>query len=81
MKRRVLLAILSLLGFATACKEEMVEMYDTPRADFRVRGRVTDPDGQPVPGIEVSNRFDEKKVLSNADGHYDLSGGGPVKRN
>lgn len=74
MKRRIMLAILSLLGFATACKEEMVEMYGTPRVDFRVRGKVTDPQGRPIPGIAVNTPYDETKALSDAEGRYDLSG-------
>lgn len=80
MKRRIMLAILSLLGFASACKEEegqsqeLPTMYGTPRVDYRVRGKVTDAQGRPVPGIAVTNRYDETKAQSDADGRYDLSG-------
>lgn len=54
--------ILSMLGLATACgKSELgggggslVCEYGTPYVTFSVKGKVTDTDGAPVPGIRVA---------------------------
>ncbi|WP_295936048.1 radical SAM-associated putative lipoprotein [uncultured Alistipes sp.] len=75
LTNRFRLLALSLLGFAAACGDssEVVEMYGVPRIDTRTQGRVTDKDGNPIPGIEVANPSADKKVLTAADGSYDLS--------
>lgn len=72
MKNRILLALLSLLGFATACNKGE-EMYGTPRANFRIQGKVTDAAGQPIKGIEVRTISSDKNTTA-ADGSYDLTG-------
>lgn len=79
MKRKLLLFMLSALGFSTACNHERegwgsVDMYGVPRIDFRVQGKVTDRNGNPVQGIEVRNEEDRQTIRSSADGTYDLSG-------
>ena len=35
-------------------REEMRVMYGVPSMDFRVRGQVIDPQGKPVPGVDVN---------------------------
>lgn len=83
MKRKLMYFLLSALGFSTACDEHknepnVVDMYGTPRIDFRIRGKVTDPAGNPVPGIEVRNEDRNygwgNKALTDEKGLYDLSG-------
>lgn len=81
MKRRILLFLLSALGFTTACDFEEENRstlceYGTPNFDFRVHGKVTDRAGNPIPGIEVSNprSWEGEKTLTADDGTYDYSG-------
>ena len=75
IKNRLSFLLLSLLGFAaTSCKEPL-DMYGTPRADFRAQGKVTDKEGNPLRGIQVrSEQYDSKEVLTADDGSYDISG-------
>ena len=74
MKRSWALAALALLGFGTACNEDeqILAMYGTPNVDYRVQGRVTDLEGNPIEGIEVRGKDGLKSVLSGADGSFDL---------
>ena len=53
---RILLYLLGLLGFASCGKTEDLPpvMYGTPTAEFTVKGRVVDPDGNPVENIRVT---------------------------
>lgn len=53
---RILLYLLGLLGFASCGKTEdpTPAMYGTPTAEFTVKGRVVDPDGNPVENIRVT---------------------------
>ncbi len=57
MKNRLIYAILSLLGLATACSKDddgsVPCMYGTTAATFSVKGRVTDTEGKPIEGIRV----------------------------
>ena len=39
LRKRLSYLLLSLLGFASACDREPVEMYGVPRADTRTQGR------------------------------------------
>ena len=78
MKNRILTAILSLLGFATACdkfrENNEVCMYGTPRMNFRVQGTVTDAEGKPIPDIKVAATYgSENSVRTSSDGTYDFS--------
>lgn len=59
MKNRFILLLLSLLGLSTACDEpnggrEPAPEYGCPYIRFEVKGRVTDPAGNPIGAIEVS---------------------------
>lgn len=59
MKNRFILLLLSLLGLATACDDQNGEReptpeYGCPYIRFEVKGRVTDPAGNPIRAIEVS---------------------------
>lgn len=83
MKRKLMYFLLSALGFSAACDDhenepDQVCMYGTPRIDFRIQGKVTDPVGNPVPGIEVRNEDRNygwgNKTLTDEKGLYDLSG-------
>lgn len=58
--KKLLYLLLGILGF-TACGEGgagggMVCEYGTPTADFTVKGKVTDADGKPIKGIEISSK-------------------------
>lgn len=78
MKRSWALAALALLGFGTACNEDeqILAMYGTPNVDYRVQGRVTDLEGNPIEGIEVRGKDGLKSVLSGADGSFNLRDNG-----
>ena len=45
------------LGMNVGCERTMMCEYGTPEATYHVKGRVTAPDGTPVPGIEVSQNW------------------------
>lgn len=51
--------------------EGMMEEYGTPYVTFSVKGRVTDPVGWPIEGIEVSIG-DEARTLTDAEGNYTI---------
>ena len=58
--KKLLYLLLGILGF-TACGEGgagggMMCEYGTPTADFTVKGKVTDADGKPIKGIEISSK-------------------------
>lgn len=75
MKEKLLMAAASLLGFATACDQNkrMVDMYGSPYIDYKVKGKVTDKEGNPIPGIVVSG-YSAKPATSGSDGAYELTG-------
>ena len=50
----VLAVLLSVLGFSSCSKEEMMEEYGSPHADFIMQGTVTDEQGNEINGILVS---------------------------
>lgn len=73
-QKRLSYLLLALLGFASACDKEPVDMYGVPRADTRTQGKVTDKSGNPIPGIQVrSNGTATKEVRTMADGSYEIS--------
>ena len=82
MKEKFLLMAASLLGFATACNnsedQRQPVMYGTPYNNYKVKGKVTDKDGNPIKGIEVrSNAYRPKpEAATAADGTYELTGKG-----
>ena len=45
------------LGMNVGSERTMMCEYGTPEATYHVKGRVTAPDGTPVPGIEVSQNW------------------------
>lgn len=67
MKNQLLLFLLGLLGFS-ACTS--TEEYGSPHADYRVSGKVTTPDGTPIPGIEVSRWEERKETVTSNQGNY-----------
>lgn len=71
MKTRLILLLLGLFGLSTACEETTVE-YGTPLADFQVKGRVTDAQGNPIRGIEVlfGTGSSKDRQLTDDDGTY-----------
>lgn len=43
-----------------------------PRTDVRLKGKVTDDKGEPLPGVSVMVKNTQKGVATNIDGEYDL---------
>lgn len=74
MRNTFILLLLSLLGFS-GCNELQREEYGSPHIDFRVKGKVTDPEGNPIREIAVQGNF-WQATTTDADGNYDLSGTG-----
>ncbi len=80
MKRKLKYLLLWALGFSASCSDEggTICMYGTPRADLSARGRVTDAEGNPIPGIEVGRTFGSAKTPSlkltetDADGNFEI---------
>lgn len=76
MKEKLLMMAASMLGFATACENKRtVDMYGTPYIDYRIKGKVTDKDGNPIKGIQVSGDHN-KPTATDSDGSYELNGRG-----
>jgi putative lipoprotein (rSAM/lipoprotein system) len=51
-----------------------IAMYGVPTVEFTIKGRVTDDDGKPLPGIQVipvSSNIDPEDILKNPDGYAD----------
>ena len=74
MRNKLIYAILSLLGLATACSKHHDEggevcMYGTPTVTFSVKGHVTDEKGQPIEGIRVSVQL-YKATFTDAQGQF-----------
>lgn len=79
MKGKLLLMAASLLGFGTACEsgdDSSLTMYGTPYNRFLVKGTVSDPAGNPIPGIQVQNSQDPTAVETGSDGSFEISGRG-----
>lgn len=77
MKEKLLLMAASLLGFATACEnKDTPVMYGPPPlpVGYKVKGKVTDKAGNPIPGIEVNDKANKITSSSGGDGSYELSG-------
>lgn len=80
MKRKVKHLLLWALGFsAAACGDDpQVCMYGTPHVDLTASGRVTDTEGVPIPGIEISRMSPEGGAAgpvasTDAEGRYELT--------
>ena len=57
MKNRLIWLLLSLLGMAAGCSsnDKLIPVeYGCPHADYEIKGRVTDPDGNPIRAIEIT---------------------------
>ena len=68
--KKVMMAVLSLLGFSfvvTSC-------YGAPAADYTFKGKVSDEDGKPIPGIRVSVGSKDYGVqtTTDTDGGFNL---------
>lgn len=72
--------LLCLIGFGSsvACSTGMVtEEYGSPYASYEVKGKVTDQQGEPIPGIQVAcDAMYVEPVYTESDGSYALNGGG-----
>lgn len=53
--------------------EDMPVMYGTPTVEFRVKGKVVDPDGNPIKGIEIYHDYSGHKVYTLEDGSFDYA--------
>ena len=53
--------------------EDMLVMYGTPVVEFSVKGKVVDPDGNPIQGIEISHDYSGHKVYTLEDGSFDYA--------
>lgn len=83
----LILLLISLLGFTTACKDdEPVMMYGSPHAIFNISGKIESlTDSKPIRDIIIQMRYVDEKdstksmlietSFSNAVGSYDLSVG------
>lgn len=72
--------LLCLIGFGSsvACSPGMVaDEYGSPYASFEVKGKVTDQQGNPIPGIQVTcDAMYIQPVYTESDGSYALNGDG-----
>ena len=55
LKHWIIAVAAAALGMNVSC--EMPVEYGTPEAKYHVKGTVTAPDGNPIPGIEVSQHW------------------------
>ena len=53
--------------------DDMIGMYGTPVVEFSVKGKVVDPDGNPIQGIEISHDYSGHKVYTLEDGSFDYA--------
>jgi len=67
----MLLALLGIGGCSEINNNENMLMYGTPTADWSVKGKVLDPDGKPVSGIQVilGNQYEDSPSVI-YDVHY-----------
>ena len=72
--------LLCLIGFGSsvACSPGMMtEEYGSPYASYEVKGKVTDQQGEPIPGIQVTcDAMYIEPVYTESDGSYALNGDG-----
>lgn len=77
---RVSAWLLCLIGFGgtVACSPGMVaDEYGSPYAEYEVKGRVTDRQGEPIAGIQVTcDAMDMQPEYTDSDGSYVLYGNG-----
>ena len=70
-KNWLLATMAGLLGINMSSCELVAMEYGCPSANFNVKGKVTDPQGNPIPGIQVNGNWDND--ITNASGDYSLS--------
>ncbi len=83
MRNKLLWFLLTLLGFGTSCSDNENEnyipgkddvcLYGTPSATFSVKGKVTDEESKPIPGIDVRIRYDDEGKLTDEQGNFVFS--------
>ncbi len=72
-------ALMTLLGFATACERFPRMEYGTPHATFITKGKIiSNQDNNPISGIQVrmiadSNSRAVDSIISGSDGSYQVS--------
>lgn len=71
--RRLIYFLMTMLGFgAVSCEGGgNLDAYGTPYSTFRVSLRVVDGDGNPIPGIQVSAKYDyntQPLAITDAEG-------------
>ena len=68
LKNWFLVSLAGLMGVnMSSCGLE----YGCPEANYTVKGKVTDPSGEPIPGIKVTGNWDND--ITSASGDYILS--------
>ena len=78
------LALALTAGFAPAALAENPtaaagQLDQTGKGSVLVKGRVTDQNGEPIPGAAVRNLSDNTYAITDADGNYSLSVKNPQK--
>ena len=72
--------LLCLIGFGgtVACSPGMVaDEYGSPYASYEVKGKVTDQQGEPIPGIQVTcDAISMEPAYTDTDGAFHMSGDG-----
>ena len=56
--KRFIYWLLTMLGFSSIAGCEPALMYGTPSADYEIKGKVLDADGDPIKGIKVNVQND-----------------------
>lgn len=74
MKIKTLIVATASLAFATACdtNDDTLPAFGAPRATVLVQGYVVDKDSNPIPGIEVGNRYFDTNTRTGEDGSYEI---------
>lgn len=68
LKNWLLVSLAGMLGInMSSCGLE----YGCPEANYTVKGKVTNPSGEPIPGIKVTGNWDND--ITSASGDYILS--------
>lgn len=79
---RTLLGVLG-ISAVSACSDSIqpgpiMAEYGVPHADYIIKGTVTDTDGNPIKGIQVSGKYEHRSLPDTAytasDGTYELKG-------
>lgn len=74
LKNWLLVSLAGLLGINLSCEEMRVDEYGCPSANFNVKGKVTDPQGNPISGIQV--KMDYNFDTTDGVGIYSVNSGG-----